>query len=358
MRRRPPAASLLLILGIAAAAAADGPEMFSVPPRRVTLDLPNSTLDAVAAALGKKAGVPVEYPPAAAKEACDGIYTDLPFWDALERAADQTGNRIAPRDGGRKIALVPRGKSRAVSAVAGPFRVVADRVTARSALDDGTTTYEVGLTTHWEPRFPVFRIDAEPTVTIATDDRGAALTANGGRAKTNPGGAATHAATVRLAGLTRESRKIAVLQGNFTVTASGKMLSFTFPDLAAKLPAALPEQEKVAAALRRFAKDEDTWEVEIDLTYPPTIPVFESFETWTTENRARLVAPDGTKSFAPDSHAVNAAGRKVAATYYFKEDAAKGLTNPAAKGWKLVYEAPSPPVEFRVPFELKDIPLP
>ena len=44
--------------------------------------------------------------------------------------------------------------------------------------------------------------------------------------------------------------------------------------------------------------------------------------------------------------------------YRFKEDPTKGLTNPTAKGWSLVYETPAPLVEFRVPFELKDIPLP
>ena len=344
--------ALLLILA-AAAAPADEPEAFAIAPRTVTLDLPNSKLDAVAAALTKKTGLPFTYPPAAAKETCDGVFTGLPFWDALERVADQTGNRIALHDHGRKLALAPRGRSREVSSVAGPFRVVADRVTARTLLDDNVTVYDVGLTVHWEPRFPVFRIDAEPTVTKAADDRGTALTSGGGRAKVNPGGAAVHAATVRLDGLTREARKVALLRGHFTVTASAKMLAFTFDKPAAK--GAKVEGEKVEAVLKRFAKDEDTWEAEVELTYPPAIPVFESFETWTTENRLRLESPDG-KAFAPDGRAVHAVGRTVTATYYFKESA--GLKTPTAAGWKLVYEAPSPPVEFRVPFELKDIPLP
>jgi hypothetical protein len=51
-------------------------------------------------------------------------------------------------------------------------------------------------------------------------------------------------------------------------------------------------------------------------------------------------------------------GSKVTATYRFKEDAKRGLVNPATKDWKLIYEVPSPPIEFTVPFELKDIPLP
>jgi hypothetical protein len=194
-------------------------------------------------------------------------------------------------------------------------------------------------------------------VTKAADDRGIALTGSGGKAKSHPAGAAAHAATVRLSGLTRESRKIATLDGYFTVTASAKMLSFRFPDLTAKTPVTLPSQETVTPVLKRFTKDENTWEAELELTYPPTVPVFESFESWTTENRARLVSPEG-KSFTPREYATSTTGPKVSATYYFKEDPAKGLVNPTAKGWALVYDAPTTPIEFPVPFELKDIPLP
>ena len=42
----------------------------------------------------------------------------------------------------------------------------------------------------------------------------------------------------------------------------------------------------------------------------------------------------------------------------FKEDAAKGLGNPTVKGWSIVYETPAPLADVKVPFELKDIPLP
>src|SRR5205823_12532400 len=103
---------------------------------------------------------------------------------------------------------------------------------------------------------------------------------------------------------------------------------------------------------------EKTWEFELELTYPPGIPQFESFESWTIANRIRLVSPDGAKSFATDDYEIQTVGPRMLAAYRFKEDAAKGLVNPAAKGWSLVYDASSPPIEFTVPFELKDIPLP
>lgn len=338
------------------AVAADPPRP-AVPPRAVTLELTNSTLKDVAAALAKQTGLPVTYPEAAGNQPCDAVFNGKPFWEALELIADQTGQRIELKADGAAISLVPRGKSREVSSVAGAFRVVARQVVGRALLDEGTTAHEVRFDAHWEPRFPVFRIDSAPTITEAADDRGMALTPQPGGSGTQPTGY-THAATVRLGGLAREARRIETLKGYFNVVASEKVLTFRFADLAAKLPAALPVQEQVTATLTRFAKDDATWEAEITLTYPPTIPEFESFEAWAVGNRVRLVSPNGAGVFEPESRNVSATGRRVVGTYYFKEDRAKGLANPAGKGWSLVVEAPTTPVAFRVPFELKDVPLP
>ncbi|MDB5311830.1 MAG: hypothetical protein JWO38_6032 [Gemmataceae bacterium] len=356
---RPRLLGLALLAACGATAVpADDTEKVAIPPRVVKIDLPHSNLGKVAAAVGKQTGIPFTFPRAAADEPCEAPFAGgKPFWDALEMIAGQTGNRIVLHDNGRKIALEPRGKSYEVSSVHGPFRVVAREVVGRSLLDLGVTFHEVHLDAHWEPRFPVFRIDSQPKVTKATDDRGTALAAQPATARGQPTGA-VHAATVRLTGLTREARRIALLRGHFRVTASEKMLTFRFPDLTAKPPVALPPQEKVAATLKRVEKDEKVWEFEIELGYPADIPKFESFESWTTENRLRLVSPEGAKTFAPDDYEIQTIGPKVVAVYRFKEDAAKGLVNPAAKGWTLAYEAPSPPVEFDVPFEIKDIPLP
>lgn len=350
-------AALLVLLG-ATFVPADEPERFPIPPRTVKLELTGSTLGKVTAAIAKQTGIPVAIPEKAAAEPCEGLFNGKPFWFALEFVADNTGNRIVLHDAGRKIALEPRGKSREVSDIRGPFRVVARQVVGRYLLDSGTVFHEVHLDTHWEPRFPVFRIDSQPKITKATDDRGTQLGTQPTSTRTQPTGA-VYSSTVRLTGLTREAKRIGVLEGQFTVTASAKMLAFTFPDLTkGKTPVALPPQEKVAATLKRVEKDEKTWEFELELTYPPDIPPFESFESWTAENRARLVSPGGGRSFAPDDYQIQTVGPKVLAVYRFKEDVAKGLVNPAGKGWSLAYTAPTPPVEFAVPFELKDIPLP
>ena len=334
------------------------PQILPIPPRIVKLEMMNSRFSKVAPALSRSAGIPFTFPESSGAQNCEAPFAaGKPFWEALELVADQTGNRIVLNDAGRKIALVERGKSRETSSIAGPFRIVAERVTARYLLEEGATVYDILLNIHWEPRFPVFRLDAEPTLTRALDDRGTTLRGSGAKTRSHPDGAALYASTVRLSGLTRESRKIATLEGHFTVTASASMLTFRFPDLSAKMPLTRPAQENITPLLKRFVRDENTWEAELELTYPPTLPTFESFESWTGENRARLVSPTG-KIYTPEGNATNSIGNKVSATYYFKEDPAKGLINPTAKGWSLVYDAPSTPLEFTVPFVLKDIPLP
>jgi hypothetical protein len=331
----------------------DDDETFAIPPRLVTTDLPNSTLGKVAPAVGKS-GFPFTFPAEAAGQTCDGLFNKKPFWFALEMMASQTGNRIVIGDAGRKIALEPRGKAYEVSSVHGAFRIVAKQVVGRFQLETGTVSHDVQLDVHWEPRFPVFRLDSSPKIETATDDRGTKLAVVASGSKSQPAGY-LHATNVRINGITRESKRIASLNGNFTITASEKMLTFECADLTkGKSAVDLPKQGGVSAALKSVVKDDDTWEFRLELDYPPKLPSFESFETWTHMNRLRLLGPGG-KSFAPDDSEVLTQGSKITATYRFKEK--PGLVNPTTN-WKLIYEAPSPPLEFSVPFELKDIPLP
>jgi hypothetical protein len=132
------------------------------------------------------------------------------------------------------------------------------------------------------------------------------------------------------------------------------MLPFVFDDLARPRPIRPPAQEGVTVALRRFEKADDRWEAELELLYPPDQPKFESFETWVTENRARLIAPDKAKVLEPlDYDVPEQGGRRVVAVYRFP-----GKAIADRKGWSLVYETPAPLVEFPIRFDLKDIPLP
>ena len=206
---------------------------------------------------------------------------------------------------------------------------------------------------HWEPRYHVFRIDSNPRITTAKYDKSNDLITDPSVTKQYPVGA-TAEMKIRLVGLPRRAAKIDVVAGEFRATAAEKMLTFQFDNLAGTT-AVERKVERVSAKLKPLSFDETTktWDVELELIYPPGGPVFESFEEhkWLRDNRLQLVSPQG-KPFNPDSEDVIASGNTVSATYRFKN------VNPKARGWGLVYEAPGPLVEVTVPFKLENIPVP
>lgn len=347
-----------LILGALTALPAAEPARV-LAPTPITWDKPGAVLGEVAKRLSDASGIPVQVAPNLLKTKCPlPPLQGVPFWAALQSAADRGGARIALADGGRKVELVPRGTSHEVASTSGAFRVTARQVIGRALLDQGVTYHEVHLLAHWEPRVRVYRIDSVPKVTKVTDAAGSKVAADASGTQVLPLDA-TSEMKVRLSGLTRDSGRITTLAGSFTVTAADKLLAFAF-DSSGKLPA---EQKDggVTAVLKRVQKKDDTWEVEVEVTYPPNQPAFESFqgEWWLRDNRLVVRSPGG-KSFVIGDYEVPTpdSPRPLRAIYRFKEDPKSGLGNPTAKGWSIVYETPSPLVETTVSFELKDVPLP
>ncbi|VTT98671.1 Uncharacterized protein OS=Singulisphaera acidiphila (strain ATCC BAA-1392 / DSM 18658 / VKM B-2454 / MOB10) GN=Sinac_6794 PE=4 SV=1 [Gemmataceae bacterium] len=343
---------LTLILCTAVAAQPAEP---TIKPTAVSVGK-DATLAEAAAALTKSpvgAAVQIGAPDLAAAKVGAGVER-VPFWDALEAIADQTKSRLALRDGGRTVALAPRSGTREVSAVSGAFRIVPRAVTGRLLLDQGTTLHDIDLDVHWEPRVRVYRIDSAPQITKAVDDRGTALTAAAAGSRHYPTDSLTDL-KVRLTGLTRDGKQIATLAGEFRATAAEGLLSVPFKNLAAKFPIA-QKVGGMSVVLRSFEKVGGFWEAQLELAYPEGHPAFESFEEqkWLRDTRVRLIDPTAAV-FEPDNDDVNAAGRNVAATYRFKLLAA---ANPLQPGWSLVCDTPAPLAEVKVPFVLKNIPLP
>jgi hypothetical protein len=335
-------------------------------PTTVTWEKPNAVLGEAADELSKQSGVSITVAPGVLKAKFDPAFKGfkrVPFWEGLQAAADASNTRIALSNGGRKAELVPRGKSRESAATSGAFRVISQQVVGRALLADGITTHEVQLLVHWEPRIRVYRIDTAPAISKATDVPGSKIEVSDGESRVLPTDA-TSAMIVKLTGLTRDSEKLTVLAGTFGVTAADRLLEFAF-DPTGKFPAsgALPNGEKspVGAVLKRIQKKDDTWEIAVEVTYPEGQPIFESFqgEWWLRDNRLTVRSPAG-KAFVIDDYEIPSPdnSRPLVVVHRFKEDAAKGLGNPTVKGWSIVYETPSPLAEVKVPFELKDIPLP
>jgi hypothetical protein len=341
-----------LISGCAIAAAmADSPAA-KLAPTRIRLKQTDATLADAGQALAKASGMMIEVDPRIARLSSKLAFTDVPFWDALEQIARDADAKIVIQDDGRKLRLEPRGPSNLVSAVSGPFRVVARNVIGRALLDAGATFHDILLDVHWEPRYPVYRIDTVPTIKSAKDDKGNNLLADSSISFQHPSGASAEL-RVKLTGLPRAAGKIAVLEGVFRATAAEKLLTIKFDDLTAK-SAVTKTQDRVSIVLKPLTYDDSTkaWTAELELTYPEPHPVFQSFEEfkWLRDNRLQFVVAG--KPVEPSSEEVAASGRHVTATYRFKG------VNPAAKGTSLVLQAPGPLVELTVPFKLQNIPVP
>ena len=334
---------------------ASEPASTSLPPTRITLKQSDASLSDVAAALSRSSGIPISVEAEIAKKKSPIAFSGTPLWTALEKAAHDADAKIivSEADVGRSISLARRGASKEVSTVSGPFRLAVRTITGRLLLDSGTTMHELHLLVHWEPRYHVFRIDSNPKILAAKFDGSNDLIPDATVARQYPAGAMANM-TIRLAGLPRRAAKIDVIAGEFRATAAPKMLTFRFEDLT-QGAAVEKKAEAVTAKLKPLAFDETTktWDVDLELVYPPGEPVFESFEEhkWLRDNRLQLVSPQG-KPLNPDSEDVVASGNTVSATYRFKN------ANPKAKGWSMVYEAPAPLVEVTVPFKLENLPVP
>jgi len=325
-----------------------------IPPTLVRLNRPTGTLGEVLKDVALQSGLSVDataFDPAAA---CAVTFEGIPLWNALESIAEKIQARIALGQNGRSVSLVKRNGPAAVSSVDGAFRIVVKQVQSKLDFESGKSVVEVTLDIHWELRLPVFRIDAQPTITAASADAGTPK-ANTSRAKTPPRGR-MYTTVVRLEGIPRSATVIRELNGIVIVTATPRMLRFEFVDLSGSSPVTLAAQEGVTATLKPLQKLDRLWEIPIELKYP-ALPEFESFESWVTENRLQLISPTG-KTLEGGEPDVPELGRKVSAVYRVSGDAAKNGLLADRKGWSAVYFTPAPLVEFEVRFRLKDIPLP
>lgn len=270
-------------------------------------------------------------------------------WELLERIATHTKSRLVFRD--QKIAFV-KGPAKSSASLDGAFRIAPKSVIARMDAITGETDYTLAVDVQWEPRFPVFRIDAQPRLAQLLDDRGSKLEFKPASIKSAVSGYG-YTSEIRVQGLDRQSRSIASFIGEFTVTASPRMLAFEFADLT-KLPATTTI-DGVKATLSKIVKRESVWELQFTVEYPNEPPVFESFESWTDRNTVRLIAAEGRQISEPDNQDLIMARKSFRAAYRYAFKVAN-LTNTV--GWKVIYTAPAPLVEFPVKFQLKDIPLP
>jgi hypothetical protein len=265
-------------------------------------------------------------------------------WEQLEALAKAHSARLVVTKQGKAISL--EAGPAAPSATSGAFRMVVKQVTSRRDLESGKTITEITVEVHWLPTQPVFRIDTAPDATIS----GPGKLLNSGKVKT-PTTACSHTVTFRLEGPSRDVKTLD-LQGTFTVTGAEKMLAFRVKDITK--PMTLTEAG-VTISVKPPVKFDKRWEVPVTLQYPPTKVEFESYESgvWMSANRLQLIDPAG-KPHEPMNELAQETLGQVLMTYRYP----RMLRTEDFAGWSLVYETPTPPIEWAVPFSLKGIPLP
>jgi hypothetical protein len=307
--------------------------------KKFSLNAPNSTLRSAVEELARQTGLEVEIGGVDGTTPVKAMFAKVDFWTAVDALAAQSGSRVVIGQG-KSVRLVKATNTiPPCTSVDGPFRIAARTVEARLDLQTGKTLYDLTLELAWEPRLPVYRVDAYPRIAKGADDAGRALAVKPFDAR-NPVDGVVTLIRVPLEGLNRSSKQISLLQGSLRVTAAEEMLRFAFDDLTK--PMALM-QNGVEVALQKFAKEGTFWIVDVELRYPKVSASFESFETyWVGRNRLTLVAPDGAAKFTTADEEIN--GNRV--RYRFKEDKA------------MQYEAPGVLREVPVAFELKGIALP
>lgn len=343
-----------------------------IPARIATIQSKDETVKSTLEALAKQTGLEVDFSEIDGSKPIKAAFDKAEFWKVVDAVAEQSGSRVAIGQLGKAVRLVPNTNgTKPIISVDGPFRIAAREIDVRRDLISGNTVYDLTLEVAWEARLPVFRkstkvpyiatliawvgqlpvfrMDKSPTFTKGEDNAGHAITVNSISSDDPVDGVRT-LAKVQLDGITRDSKQIQILQGSYLITAAEEMLRFRFDDLV-KLPSTV-KQGGVSVHLNQLAKSGIHWNADIELSYPPDGPFFESFQTyWLRLNRITLVSPDG-KKFTTDDDMPN--GNSI--RYRFKESAE---FKPAdLKGWKLEYETPGAMREVKVKFELKGIALP
>lgn len=267
------------------------------------------------------------------------------YWDAVAESARVAGGRVEVRPGGREVVVTPGEPG--PSSVAGAFRTSVVGVACRRDFAGGEPVTEVALALHWEARIPVVRVDAAPTVSRVADDRGPRATPAGGRSRVAARDA-EQLTTLRLAGVPRAATRLTLLEGEFAVTAAPSYVTVNVPAFGVPVV-----RGGVTVAVSAPARVGSRVEVVLTLAAPSPGVAFESFEAGLKLSRTtlELVAPTGER-FTPVNFDDEESAGAARVTYRF----AGSL--PVGPGWAAVVVTPAPLEEYRVPFTLRDVPLP
>ena len=348
------------------------PQAGEMVPRLFTLQESDLTLKGALTALQKQTGNRVADRRQAKSEVRLKLnLTKKTFWEALDTIARDADARVSLFEEDGMLALVDGPYRELPVSYSGLFRTSIKRIDVTRVLEADAHFATVFLEVAWEPQFRPFFVETRGDSLSVQDDKGTTLE-SGEEAR---GQASVDARNgielrVRIPAPRRSAQRIGLLKGTLTATGAGKMIDFTFDELAKVARPLKPEslkktQEGITVQVRRFETDDvggKLWTVEMLLDYPGSGPKFESFQSWFIQNEIYLLKEkQGIEIRVPHNAGLetgDASETKAIISYRFQDEPDKKIFLGEPGDWKLVYRTPGKFVDLPVPFEFKDVPLP
>jgi hypothetical protein len=335
-----------------------------LPPRPVTLQGADLSLENVLAELAKQSGNKIEdRRRTKAERRLKLDLNGITFWQALDAIAKAADAQLSlyQRDG--VIALVDGPHKPVPVSYHGPFRVALQRKVLVEDLVADAHHLLVTLEVAWEPRFRPYLLETIPHSVAAQDDAKRDLVGEDGGGKAAVEGKLATTLDLRFPAPSRSAKSLSVLRGAFSVTGTGEMLTFTFGSLAQLAKDADDRQQKQKGVVVKLTKPiltDDLWTVEAHLEYPLHGPKFESFQSWIGYNEMFLRKAEGTQRFPNNGgySVESSSANRAVIRYHFVDKRADKLVRGNAADWQVVYKTPGLLLEVPVPFTFTEVALP
>jgi hypothetical protein len=354
-----------LALVLAAVLATQPP---SLPPSHLTLK-GNLPLSVALQEMQKQTGnALVDLRPRLGQDAPDPMLTlqidRLPFWEALDRVAQQANLRVFPFVDARakRISVGLRApepsaeKQMSSVAYSGPFRIAVTRVAAVRDLEHPTLSkLAVTLQLACESRFePLMLLANREAVHVRMGQADVQAVEQTGLDKLKLLGEPAVELTLRLPLPARTLEKLPELRGDFVALVHPGRITAEFEKLAA---GERREQEGVVVTLQRLdvERRQQRSFVHMMVAYPAGQMDLESHQTWTAEGHELVLrSKSGSRELRPTGNPVISVeeGGRTRVTYTMNEP----LIDPA--DWRLEYRVPKTPIRVPVRFSLIDLTLP
>ncbi len=283
------------------------------------------------------------------------------FWPALDAIAQSAGCGISTYQTDGQVALVDNAALPAIPVYQGIFRIFAGNIQVAKDFETGAHLCTLTFDIAWEPRVEPLYLEVGPFhVTYAADRQGVRQKAKAAsQGKISVAGRNAIGVNISLPAPDRSVGKIESLEGQLRLTSSGKMLTYSFPQM--KADRKKDEADGVQVALSPVKTTSRRWSVLLEVNNPAGTPVFESYQSWLGNNRIFLEKGEGPGRTvwlpdAADERVEMESATQAKVFYSFNLSSKNDKGQPA--DWNLVYRTPGRIVEMTVPFKKKDLPLP